>query len=337
MPNPARPPTTRLIDSAVDTAPRLQPKASTTTGRKTPKAARGMAMPQVTRKRPATISQRRADGRSRRLFTLEPSGRGRPRSASGRRTGAAGGSSRWARKGRAPYSISSVIRRWSGRGTGGTMPAAPMRPRTSSGGIDLTAPHRVELRVRLHVREIRHAVRQIEEGGHRPDIPDVGVREAVATERLEVGLIDLCRALRHLDGEVEHGTLAWGQLRVAVVRADLVGEIGILAENAEGGAVGHRAVGAGVDAAHRHHDHLPLGAREARGPLHEHVVVVEEGAEVLGLVPVGEEHIGREARFGGVAVHDLTDVGWQALGSGDGEAADRLLLVGHDGTLLDIE
>src|SRR5215472_15126713 len=100
MPNPARPPTTRLIDSAVDTAPRLQPKASTTTGRKTPKAARGMAMPQVTRKRPATISQRRTDGRSRRLFTLEPSGRGRPRSASGGRTDAAGGSSRWARKGR---------------------------------------------------------------------------------------------------------------------------------------------------------------------------------------------------------------------------------------------
>src|SRR5262252_8436014 len=95
MPNPARPPTTRLIDSAVDTAPRLQPKASTTRGRKTPKAARGMAMPQVTRKRPATISQRRADGRSRRLLTLEPSGRDRPRSASGGRTGAAGGSSRW--------------------------------------------------------------------------------------------------------------------------------------------------------------------------------------------------------------------------------------------------
>src|SRR5215470_12485952 len=224
MPKPARPPTTRLIDSAVDTAPRLQPKASTTRGRKTPKAARGMAMPKVTRKRPTTISQRRADGRSRRLLTLEPSGRDRPRSASGGRTGAAGGSSRWnpqeetghdqpAAGGRAqqaaphaghgrdgaPYSISSVIRRWSERATGGTMPAAPMRPRTSSGGIDLTAPHRVELRVRLHVREIRHAVRQIEEGGNRPDVPDVGVREAVAPERLEVGLVDLCRALRHLD------------------------------------------------------------------------------------------------------------------------------------------
>src|SRR5262244_4323971 len=76
MPNPARPPTTRLIDSAVETAPRLQPKASTTTGKKTPKAARGMAMPQVTRKRPATISQRRADGRSKRLLTLGTEGTG---------------------------------------------------------------------------------------------------------------------------------------------------------------------------------------------------------------------------------------------------------------------
>src|SRR5262245_22107103 len=63
MPNPARPPITRLMESAVATAPRLQPNASASTGRNTPKAASGTAMPPVTRKRAATISQRRADGR----------------------------------------------------------------------------------------------------------------------------------------------------------------------------------------------------------------------------------------------------------------------------------
>src|SRR5499426_3827868 len=54
-----------------------------------------MAMPHVTRNKPATISQRRADGRSRRLLTLGTSGASPPRSASGERTGAAGGASRW--------------------------------------------------------------------------------------------------------------------------------------------------------------------------------------------------------------------------------------------------
>ena len=141
--------------------------------------------------------------------------------------------------------------------------------------------------------------------------------------------------LRHLDGEVEHGALAGRDVGHAVVGADLVGEHGILAEDAERRAVGHGAIGAGIDTAHREHDHLALGARELRRPLHQHVVVVEEGAEVLRLVAVGQEDVGREARLGGVGVEDLPDVLRKGFGVRNGKAADRRSGVGHHGTLLE--
>src|SRR5947199_2126975 len=69
MPKPARPPSTRLTESAVEMAPRLHPKLSARTGRNTPYAASGVAMPKVIMNRAATISQRRAGGRIRRFLS----------------------------------------------------------------------------------------------------------------------------------------------------------------------------------------------------------------------------------------------------------------------------
>src|SRR5256712_12971366 len=56
----ATPPSTRLIDSATDTAPRLQPKASESTGRKTPNVDTAVAMHEVTVKSATTTRQRGA-------------------------------------------------------------------------------------------------------------------------------------------------------------------------------------------------------------------------------------------------------------------------------------
>src|SRR5438046_2542137 len=69
MPKPVRPPSTRLTESAVEMAPRLHPKLSARTGRNTPYAASGVAMPKVIMNRAATISQRRAGGRIRRFLS----------------------------------------------------------------------------------------------------------------------------------------------------------------------------------------------------------------------------------------------------------------------------
>src|SRR2546423_1810908 len=56
----ATPPTTRLIDSATDTAPRLQPNASESTGRKTPNVDTAAAMHDVTANSATTTRQRGA-------------------------------------------------------------------------------------------------------------------------------------------------------------------------------------------------------------------------------------------------------------------------------------
>src|SRR2546430_3084745 len=81
IPKPARPPSSRLIESAVEMAPRLHAKLSARTGRNTPYAASGVAMPKVTMNRAATISQRRAGGRTLRVLPH----RGGPRSPADRR------------------------------------------------------------------------------------------------------------------------------------------------------------------------------------------------------------------------------------------------------------
>src|SRR6185436_9694641 len=61
---PATPPSSRLIDSAVDSAPRLQPNASASTGRNTPYAASGVEIPYVTTNSARTMSHRRGSGRT---------------------------------------------------------------------------------------------------------------------------------------------------------------------------------------------------------------------------------------------------------------------------------
>ena len=68
----------------------------------------------------------------------------------------------------------------------------PARYRALRGPADglLTPAHGVELGVRAHAGQVRHPVREVEEGGDRADVPDVGVAEAVPAHRLEIGRLD---------------------------------------------------------------------------------------------------------------------------------------------------
>ena len=59
--------------------------------------------------------------------------------------------------------------------------------------------------------------------------------------------------------------------------------------------MGDDAVLALVGARGGHHDHLALGLGQAAFLLHQRVVVGEEGAELVGPVREGEEHVGDEA------------------------------------------
>src|SRR5262249_18022729 len=66
---------------------------------------------------------------------------------------------------------------------------------------------------------------------------------------------------------------------------------------AKGRTVRHRAVGAGVDGAHGERDHLAFGPGEPRWPLHERLVELEEGPEMVWLPRVVSEHVRDEAGF----------------------------------------
>src|SRR5262245_59273827 len=52
------------------------------------------------------------------------------------------------------------------------------------------AAHRVELGIRPHVGQVGHAVGQVEEGGHRADVPDVGVAETVLAQPRQIRGVD---------------------------------------------------------------------------------------------------------------------------------------------------
>src|SRR5262245_2403144 len=76
MTRPATPPSSRFTESAVEMAPRLQPKVSAKTGKNTPKAASGVETPNVTVNSAVTINHRRAAGRTLRLLSQLLQGHG---------------------------------------------------------------------------------------------------------------------------------------------------------------------------------------------------------------------------------------------------------------------
>ena len=57
------------------------------------------------------------------------------------------------------------------------------------------------------------------------------------------------------------------------------------------------AIGAGVDARGRDHDHLALGLGQAAGLFHQRVMIGEEGAELVRPSREREKDIGHEARL----------------------------------------
>ena len=81
-------------------------------------------------------------------------------------------------------------------------------------------------------------------------------------EPLEIGVADLGRRGRDLAGEVEHRLLAIGDIGLAVVDGDLVGDQRILLVDPQDGAVRDDAVQAVVQRARGDDDHLALGLGE---------------------------------------------------------------------------
>src|ERR1051325_4480193 len=79
-------------------------------------------------------------------------------------------------------------------------------------------------RVRPHVSRAGDAVRHVEEAGDRGNVPDVAIGESGAAQALAVVFLHAPRRGGEFHRKIEHGALALGQPRHAVVHHDLVAE-----------------------------------------------------------------------------------------------------------------
>src|ERR1700737_3708954 len=100
--------------------------------------------------------------------------------------------------------------------------------RTRADTLFRQTPHHVEFVVRAHGGDVGHPVRQCEERRDRRDIPNVVVAETVAGDLGEIRFRNPVRLGAHLHCEVEHGSLAWRDIRLAVVDGDLVRYLRVL-------------------------------------------------------------------------------------------------------------
>ena len=135
---------------------------------------------------------------------------------------------------------------------------------------------------------------------------------------------------RRLEGQrqrqVDDRAAARVELRAVGVDPDVVGELGLLAADAQDRAVGDHAVGAVVGAGRRDDHQLALGLRQRGLPLHERVVVVEERPQLRRPVAEGAEDVGDEPRALGDGADALAEVVGELVELDDGEAADG---IGH--------
>src|SRR3984885_15784594 len=90
------------------------------------------------------------------------------------------------------------------------------RPRESRSAPTLS-PHHVEFIVGSDRERIGEPVGHGEESRNRSDIPGVIVGKAMALEVLVVRVVDRVRALRHLDGEIEHRLVPRRKISLAII------------------------------------------------------------------------------------------------------------------------
>src|SRR6185437_3843406 len=75
-----------------------------------------------------------------------------------------------------------------------------------------------------HVGGGGHTIRHVEKAGDRRNVPDVAVGEADAPQPLAVAFLDAPGRSGELDREVEHGTLAFGKPRDAIIHDEVFAE-----------------------------------------------------------------------------------------------------------------
>jgi hypothetical protein len=96
-------------------------------------------------------------------------------------------------------------------------------------------PHDVEFVIRAHTRDVGHPIRQCKERRNRGDIPNIVIAKPVVGDGTEIRFRNAVRLVAHLHREVEHGSVARRDIRLAVVDGDLVCYLRVLRPNAQRG------------------------------------------------------------------------------------------------------
>jgi len=148
----------------------------------------------------------------------------------------------------------------------------------------------VELLVGAHVREHRHPVTEVEKRRHGGDVPHRLGAVAHRRKPLEVGLGHLVGGLCQLHRHVEHRQPLLADVRLPVVRHELVSELRVPRVDAQQRAVGDVAVVAVVAPGDGDDNHLHLLAVQC-GVVDQRVVVLEERPEVAGFGRERREHV----------------------------------------------
>src|SRR5579863_9343176 len=117
---------------------------------------------------------------------------------------------------------------------------SPVLPGDSS--VPPRPPHRIKFIVRPDREGVGEPVGHREHRRDRRDVPGVVVREAVALQVVVVSVLDRLRALRDLDGEIEHRLLPWAEIGLAMIDRDLVSEEWILGPDAQDRAMSDHAI-----------------------------------------------------------------------------------------------
>src|SRR5215469_2529037 len=101
--------------------------------------------------------------------------------------------------------------------------------------------------------------------------------------------------LRNLHSKVEHGSLPWRDVRLAIVARHLIGDQRVFGADTQDRTMGNNAVLALVSRRGCDHNHLTLRFGESALFVHQGVVVGHKGTELVWPVSKHEKDVGDEA------------------------------------------
>jgi hypothetical protein len=155
----------------------------------------------------------------------------------------------------------------------------------------------VVLGVGDHINRRSYPVGHVVEAGHVGNVEDVGVGEAFVPQGLPVVFAHPMRGDGQLPGEIQHGAVACGQVRHAIIHHQHLAQLRIARQFPHRLTMGDEAIVAVVGGGDDHGDHLALQFVEPAVTQHQFVVELDEGTELFWARAVGSQDVGHQPQL----------------------------------------